>query len=209
MKTVILIGLICSLYFAYTQGNFHSVILSFLNLNPSALLSEQGFPSLPIYVYSLATIGALVLTTSISWIFTNYLKHVASLMAIREKIEGILASGNTHTNEIITNKDGHLIEEYAEKIRISQKNFIRQTNAGEIAVSLGFISLTSSYFGNFLDLAYGLGFFGVGIFFLHKAAFLFVNSILVKRAEMRYILKRFSLQENSQQALNNQSKQPY
>lgn len=201
-KTAILIGLICSFYFAYAQGKFHSVILGFLNLNPSVLFSDQGFSSLPIYIYSLATIGALTLTTSISWIFTNYLKHVASLRAIKEKIEGILTSGNKHANEILTNKKEHLLEEHAEKIRISQKNFVRNTNIGEIAVSLGFISLISSYFGNLLDLAYGLGFFGVGIFFLHKAALLFINSILVKRAEMRYILKGLSFKENSQQTLS-------
>lgn len=200
-KAAILIALICSLYFSHTQGKFHSIILSFLSLSPNVLFSDQGLSSLPIYVYSLSTIGALILTTLISRVFSSYLRYVASLQPIRKKIEDILTSGNVRANEILINRKEHLLEEHSEKTRISQKTFTRHTNVGEVAFSLGMISIISSHFGNLLDLAYGVAFCCAGIFFLHKAAFLFINSILIKRAEMRYLLNELSYKESSQSTL--------
>lgn len=189
VRIAVLIAAMCALYFSAINGKFDSVTLSFLHLDPGSLLStETGIIRIPIYVFAFSSILSILLTKLTTTAFIAYLRHISSLKSIEEKIARILTAGSTNSREILASKSETSIENFSSKVKDSQKEFQRNSNAGGFLFSLGVTSIFFTSMGNALDFFYGTTFIAIGLILLHFSALNFINKILVQKAEIRFIL---------------------
>lgn len=177
--SVISAVLCISLYTSQNNGIYLSSILNLINSQPLNFIEEKTkIYNLPFFVYLYSIILSLVIPKIMLIISKKYFYFVCNIEAQKKAIIELLKPNPSITiekNEVEFSRRMHSISKELDERRNSVKKMI---SLYLLMSTIGTAVISSSIYGNLLDIVIGLLLFMTSFAFLHQSVKIFISKVV-------------------------------
>lgn len=177
--SAISIILCISLYTSKINGEYLSSLLNLINSQPLNFIEEKTkIYNLPLFVYLYSIILSLVTPKIMLMISKKYFHFVCNIETQKKAISELLKPNPAITierNEIEFSRKLHSISKELDEKRNSARKMI---TLYLLMSTIGIALISSSVYGNSLDIAIGILLFITSFVFLHQSVKIFISKVV-------------------------------
>lgn len=182
-----------ALYWAHKFGEYQSITLSLLHTPIQSFAdSTSGFFSIELYVLACSFFGAYLISKTSGHLNQKYLKWAAHSTDVSRLVTKTIQEGNEAIKDIPKSEIEAFVQDAAQKIKTKQGEIKKRSQASDLLLCIGFFEIAASLHGNRLDAILGLLLTISSVWIRHNITKDFVQQVLLKRAEIRFILNSLS-----------------